>query len=145
MILKWNQFIFEYAHVWEPSLVTPKLKSYKFKDDKGIEITVQFSYYKKGCYELSYYAMKDGVDHVSLLTNSDNPIKLYSTIIKEIIPTFIKDTIEVKEIKIIGVPKEREKDYVSQRTKIYLWQLKKNPILGWTLSSFGNTILLKKS
>ena len=50
----------------------------------------------------------------------------------------------VKTIYFVGLAKEREREYISSRTKMYVRYLTMNPIPGYRLQNAGNSIKLDK-
>jgi hypothetical protein len=80
-------------------------------------------------------------------TYDEVPTNIFSitkTVLGNILPEFIRENEWCQSLIIKGLPKEREKSEVSQRTKTYLRYLTTNPIKGWTLDSYINEIYLDK-
>lgn len=73
-----------------------------------------------------------------------NPYRVLQTVFGEILKDFIKRKSWVKTITLEGLSKDREREYVSQRTKMYVRYLERNPIPGYKLSNYGNRINLTK-
>lgn len=98
-------------------------------------------------YEASYFVFDETKDYydVSKLVNT-NPYNTLKTIFDEIFPDFIKRKSWVKRITMFGLAKETEKHYVTQRTKMYVRYLERNPVPGYKLEYLGSNkiTLIKK-
>jgi hypothetical protein len=118
---------------------------YIFYDDNHNKFLVQFKKTKGNTYTMSYFVWDNSIKNwsVSKLINS-NPWKIVSTIIGKIVINFL----EIKECDKLyfeGLAKENEKEFITQRTKMYLRYLKNNPIPNYNLTNYGNnTITLSK-
>lgn len=126
----------------------PQLVKYFFTDIKGNKYLVEFkntSASKKGVlstvYELLYYVEDNGSFSVSKIVNV-NIFSILKTIFSDILYDFIKKFSWVKQIFFIGLSKDRERDYVSTRTRVYMRYLNMNPIPGFRINQSGNTIQL---
>lgn len=114
---------------------------YTFKDIVGNEYKVSFIK-KEESYELLYFVYDDDSYNVSKIVNV-NPYKTIKTVFGDILKDFIKN-INPVSIIIKGLSKEQEKEYISQRTKVYLRFLNNNKIDGYSIVSYGNIIKLTK-
>jgi hypothetical protein len=84
-------------------------------------------------WELLYYVWDNDKWSVTKLTSKGNTHKVVDLVFGKYLNKFIDEN-NPKEILIEGLPKEKEKEYVSQRTKLYLRYLRKNIPTGWDLS-----------
>lgn len=133
---------------------------YTFSDDKGNGFLVQFKNIHSNAmgnkilgkeYKMSYF-VKDGNDwSVSKLVNS-NPLRIVKTVLGKITTDFLNDKKWCNKLHIEGLSKDNEKDFVSQRTKMYVRYLIQNPIKGFKMetprdinSIYSNTIILKRN
>lgn len=123
---------------------------YSFQDLNGNNYLVQFipvsgdsEMNMSTTWELSWFVMHDGDYTVSKVVNV-NPYKTIKTVLGDIINDFIKRKSWVKVITMEGLSKEQEKDYISQRTKMYVRFLERNPIPGYKMRKYGNRINLIK-
>jgi len=73
-----------------------------------------------------------------------NPYRTLQTVFGDILRDFIKRKSWTKTIMIHGLAKDREREYISQRTKMYVRFLERNPIPGYKLTQYGNRINLTK-
>lgn len=87
-------------------------------------------------WELLYYIW-DGESWSVSKTNQGNIYQILDIIFGKYLNKFIREW-GPKEIIIEGLPKEREKEYVSQRTKAYLRYLKRNIPIGWEIYPKGD-------
>jgi hypothetical protein len=81
---------------------------------------------------------------VSKIVNA-NPYRTLETVLGEILPDFIKRKSWVTTIRIEGLSKDLEKNFISQRTRLYVRYLSRNPIPNFKLETNGNTIKLIKN
>lgn len=133
---------------------------YTFIDDKGNEFLVQFkNVFSKVMdrkilgkeYTMSYF-VKDGENwSVSKIVNS-NPLRIIRTVLGKITNDFVKEKMWCNKLHIEGLSKDNEKNFVNQRTKMYVRFLLQNPIDGFTMSSprdinsiHSNAIILKRN
>lgn len=126
---------------------------YGFFDIDGNEYLVQFKNDAMGpgnlnlgnSYELTYFVWDDEIEDwsISKIVNS-NIFRLMKTIFGEIVTSFLNDNTWVKVLRFEGLLKEKELDFVGQRTKIYVRYLSNNPIDGYKMESYGNMINLIK-
>ena len=95
-------------------------------------------------WELTYFVHNEDHYSVSKLTGV-SPYKICKTVLTDILTDFTKRYSWVKSIHIHGLSKDREKSYISQRTKMYVRHLERNPISGYKLlPNYGNRINLIK-
>lgn len=73
-----------------------------------------------------------------------NPYRTLQTVFGDILRDFIKRKSWDKTIMIHGLAKDREREFISQRTKVYVRFLERNPIPGYKLTQYGNRINLTK-
>lgn len=135
---------------------------YEFEDEElGYMYQVEFKNKSKGPklsdeYEMFYYVFDEDRQEwsVSRLTGA-NIYRVIKTVFGNIlsdfleIPEFIRHSSLHKrriqpcnKLKIIGLSKKLESSYKSQRTKVYLRFLVRNPLPGFRLETFGNHINL---
>jgi len=145
-------FISEGLESYEFDLISddPFLYKYQFFDSVDNKYLVEFNNIpvKKvgdlsNLYELLYYVEDEGSYSVYKVVNV-NPYKTLRTVFGEILNDFTSRCSWGKEIFFVGLAKEREKDYITSRTKIYKRYLDMNPPKGFSVSRAGNTIQLRK-
>ena len=146
------QFLTEEAQSYHFELESddPFMVKYTFNDVVGNKYLVEFknkSVTKTGdlsnVYELLYYVEDEGSYSVSKIVNV-NPYKVLQTVFGDILNDFMKRCSWAKEIFFVGLSKDKEKDYVSSRTRIYKRYLDMNPPSGFSVRQGGNTIKLKR-
>lgn len=134
------------SYQWELTFDTDKQVNYKFNDILGNTYLVSFirNSAKEDSYELTYYVhdKEQGYYSVSRVVNV-NPYKTIQTVLGDILIDFINIRSPYK-ISLEGLSKDRERSYVSQRTKVYLRFLERSPINGYRMENFGNKINLIK-
>ena len=129
-----------------------KVKSYKwfnstqneytFSDDIGNNYIVEFT--KKGNIdevEVKYFVNSSGNRDMNIIVNN-NPYRTLETVLGEILIHYINTNKDINTIHIHGLGKDTEKEYITQRTKLYTRYLKNNPIPGFELYSGTNDIEL---
>jgi len=138
------------SYQWELISDTDTITQYNFYDLVDNKYLVQFKSLPglKGglstSWELTYFVKSDdGSYSVSKLVNV-NPYRTLKTVFGDILNDFIKIKSWVKIISLEGLSKEREREYISQRTKMYVRYLERNPISGYRLSHYNNNISLIK-
>lgn len=138
------------AYNWELISDESNKVKYNFEDLQGNQYLVEFKSLpgiRKGDlstqWELTYYVNSDGNFIVSKVVNV-NPYKVLKTVFDDILNDFIKRKSWVKVITMFGLAKDQEKSYVSQRTRMYVRYLQRNPISGYRMENFGNKINLIK-
>ena len=93
-------------------------------------------------YELLYFVLNDDHYSVSKVVNV-NPYRVLKTVFGDILNDFT-NRFRVKTIYFVGLAKEREREYISSRTKMYVRYLTMNPIPGYRLQNAVNSIKLNK-
>ncbi len=97
-------------------------------------------------YELSYYVYDESnQSYTSTKIVNVNPYRILQTVFGDIINDFIRRKPLVKKITMFGLSKDREKHFISQRTRMYVRYLERNPIPGFTMTNYNNTINLIKN
>lgn len=146
------QFIFESIESYDYQILSenPKLFKYQFFDMAGNKYLVEFKNIPirraddlSNVYELLYYVYDVDSYSVSKVVNV-NPYKVIHTVFDNILNDFIKRCSLVKEIFFVGLAKERERDYVTSRTRIYKRYLDMNPPKNFIVRQTGNLIQLRK-
>lgn len=145
-------FIFENVKSYDFDLVSDEVKlfKYQFEDvvgnkyqveikNKPVDRTGKLSH----VYELTYYVYHDGYYTVSKIVNV-NPYRVLQTVFGEILSDFIKRCPWATNIYFIGLGKDREREFITSRTKIYKRYLDMNPPIGFTINQIGNSIQLVK-
>ena len=124
------------------------LVRYEFTDSNENRYLVQFKNDTIGpktkpmlgkCYELTYYVWDEDVNNwnVNKLVNT-NLYRVLHTVFGVILIDFLEKKPWVHQIRLEGLAKEQEREYVTQRTKAYLRHLKNNPIPNFRVENFGN-------
>jgi hypothetical protein len=122
---------------------------YTFEDDLGNKFLVQFKNITIGKedlskeYTMSYFVWDDNIQDwsVSKLVES-SPWKIVSTVLGDIVNDFLKrKSFLCNKLQFEGLAKENEKNYMTQRTKMYLRYLTNNPISNFKMSNYGNNII----
>lgn len=146
------QFIFESVESYEFSITSdnPKLFKYQFFDMIGNKYLVEFKNIPirgvddlSNVYELLYYVYDNDVYSVSKIVNV-NPYRVIHTVFNNILNDFIKKCPFVEKIFFVGLSKERERNYVTSRTRIYKRYLDMNPPKNFMVRQSGNLIQLIK-
>ena len=127
----------------------PKMVKYSFEDVVGNRYLVEFKnipILRTGdlstTYELLYFVLNDDHYSVSKVVNV-NPYRVLKTVFGDILNDFT-NRFRVKTIYFVGLAKEREREYISSRTKMYVRYLTMNPIPGYRLQNAVNSIKLNK-
>ena len=127
----------------------PKMVKYSFEDIVGNKYLVEFKnipILRTGdlstTYELLYFVLNDDHYSVSKVVNV-NPYRVLKTVFGDILNDFT-NRFRVKTIYFVGLAKEREREYISSRTKMYVRYLTMNPIPGYRLQNAVNSIKLTK-
>ena len=148
------------------SIETYKIKSvdndndflikYYFMDIEENNFMVQFKNDKIGpklnpmlgnSYELTWYVRDDEFNNwsVNKIVNT-NIWRLLHTIFGVILEDFLLKKPWINSIRLEGLAKEQKKEFITQRTKLYLRHLKNNPVNGFRLENFSNNkIILTKN
>lgn len=146
------QFITESVESYDYQLISddPMLVKYSFIDIVGNKYLVEFKNITIGrvgdlsnTYELLYYVESEGSYSVSKIVNV-NPYRILKTVFGDILNDFVIRYSWIKEILFIGLAKEREREYITSRTKMYKRYLDMNPINGFSITQTGNTIKLRR-
>lgn len=127
----------------------PKMVKYSFEDIVGNKYLVEFKnipILRTGdlskTFELLYFVLNDDHYSVSKVVNV-NPYRVLKTVFGDILNDFT-NRFRVKTIYFVGLAKEREREYISSRTKMYVRYLTMNPIPGYRLQNAVNSIKLTK-
>jgi hypothetical protein len=127
-----------------------KMIKYSFEDVVGNRYLVEFKnipILRTGdlstTYELLYFVLNDDHYSVSKVVNV-NPYRVLKTVFGDILNDFTNRFSWVKTIYFVGLAKEREREYISSRTKMYVRYLNMNPVPGYRLQNAGNSIQLIK-
>jgi hypothetical protein len=146
------QFLTEEVQSYSFELISddPLLFKYSFEDVVGNKYLGEFKNIpvrRKGelsnVYELVYFVKDDDYYSVSKIVNV-NPYRVLETVVGGILKDFTKRCSWAKEIYFVVLSKEREKDFISSRTRVYKRYLDMNPPIGFNVSQLGNTIKLRK-
>lgn len=128
----------------------PFLYKYSFQDAAENDYLVEFKNIpvnKVGqlshVYELLYYVEDEGQYSVYKIVNV-NPYSVMKTVFGEILNDFINRCHFAKEIYFVGLAKDKEKSYVTSRTRIYKRYLDMNPPEGFSVRQGGNAIQLRR-
>lgn len=129
----------------------PILVKYSFVDAVNNSYLVEFknksnvrSNQPSNTYELSYFVKSDDFYSVSKIVNV-NPYRILKTVFTDILNDFIKRFNLTKKIYFIGLSKDRERDYISSRTKMYKRYLDMNTPSRFKVSQNGNKIELNRT
>jgi hypothetical protein len=140
------------SYQWEFIEDTDKRIRYSFIDMNDNKYLVEFKNIPSGRkrdlgtqYELCYYVYdEDKQDYnVSKVVNV-NPYRTLQTVFGNILNDFIERKSWVKKISLQGLSKDQEGHYISQRTRMYARYLERNPVTGYKMVTYNNTINLIK-
>jgi hypothetical protein len=138
------------SYLFELKSDNPKMVKYSFEDAVGNRYLVEFKnipILRTGdlstTYELLYFVLNDDHYSVSKVVNV-NPYRVLKTVFGDILNDFTNRFSWIKNIYFVGLAKEREREYISSRTKMYVRYLTMNPIPGYRLQNAGNSIKLTK-
>lgn len=134
------------------------ITKYYFTDIENNQYLVQFKNDKIGpkskpmvgnSYELCYYVWDEDIEdwNVNKIVNA-NVWSVLHTIFGDILNDFIRKRPWISYIRLEGLAKEVEKDFITQRTKLYLRHFRNNPSPYWRLEYFGGnkiTLLINKN
>ena len=147
---KFNILIREFVETYDIKSISGDefVVKYQFTDIENNRYLVQFKNDTVGTkknpilgnsYELTYYVWDDEVGdwNVNKIVNS-NVWRVLHTIFGVVLEDFILKHSWVNSIRLEGLAKEREKEFITQRTKLYLRHLKNNPINGFRIENWGN-------
>lgn len=128
----------------------PFLYKYSFQDAVGNEYLVEFKNIPvnkvgqlSNVYELLYYVEDDGQYSVYKIVNV-NPYSVMKTVFGDILNDFTNRCQWIKQIYFVGLAKDKEKNYVTSRTRIYKRYLDMNPPEGFSVRQSGNAIQLRR-
>ena len=122
---------------------------YTFEDQNSNKFLVQFKNITTGRntlskhYTMSYFVWDNDINDwsVSKLIES-NPLRIVDTVLGTILNEFVKSkSFLCNKIQFEGLAKKNEKDYMTQRTKMYLRYLQKNPIPNFKMTNYGNNTI----
>lgn len=122
---------------------------YTFQDDKQNKFLVQFKNLKKSKnilgkeYTMSYFVWDNDINNWSVkkLVES-SPYRIVSTVLGTILNDFVQRKYYLcYRVQFEGLAKENEKDFQTQRTKMYLRYLQNNPVPDFKLINYGNNII----
>jgi len=151
-LYKFMDFISEGLESYQFELLSdnPFLYKYQFFDSADNKYLVEFKNIpvkKEGdlsnLYELLYYVEDEGSFTVYKVVNV-NPYKTLKVVFGDILNDFISRCNWAKEIFFVELAKEKEKDYITSRTKIYKRYLDMNTPKGFSVSRAGNSIQLRR-
>lgn len=146
------QIIIESVTPYQFDLVSddPFLVKYTFEDMEGNKYLVEFKNIPllktndlSTTFELLYFVLNDDHYSVTKIVNV-NPYRVLKTVFGDIMNDFINRFSWAKTIYFVGLSKDRERDYISSRTKMYVRYLTMNPVPGYRLQNAGNSIRLNK-
>jgi hypothetical protein len=146
------QFLTEEVQSYSFELVSDdsSLFKYSFEDVVGNKYLVEFKNIPvrrpgelSNVYELLYFVEDKGSFSVSKIVNV-NPYRVLQTVFGDILNDFSKRCSWAKEIYFIGLSKDKEKEFISSRTRVYKRYLDMNPPVGFNVIQLGNTIKLRK-
>jgi hypothetical protein len=149
-LLSIYDLLLESVESYEFQLVSddPMLFKYSFIDVVGNKYLVELKNIpvaKAGVlsnvYELLYFVEDKGEYSVSKIVNV-NPYRVLQTVFGDILNDFINRCSWSKNIYFVGLSKDREKDYISSRTRVYKRYLDMNPVPGFKVQQVGNSIQL---
>jgi len=122
---------------------------YTFEDHGGNKFLVQFKNITIGKdtlskeYTMSYFVWDNDINDwsVSKLIES-KPLRIVDTVLGTILNDFVKrKSFLCNKIQFEGLAKENEKEYMTQRTKMYLRYLQRNPIPNFKMTNYGNNTI----
>jgi hypothetical protein len=114
---------------------------YHIQDHLGNKFKVEFIKDDEQSVELKYYYYDGNNWSVDKLVGT-NPFKIVSTIFGDILQDFIKNNKWCNEVYINGLAKESEKEFITQRTKMYLRYLNNNKPVGFDIDRTDNDIIV---
>ena len=122
---------------------------YTFNDNKGNRFLVQFKNIIIGKntlskeYTMSYFVWDSEINNwsVSKLISS-SPYKIVSMVLGKILNDFVvRKSFLCNKVQFEGLAKENERDYMTQRTKMYLRYLGNNPVPNFKMTNYGNNTI----
>ena len=125
---------------------------YTFEDHSGNKFLVQFKNITIGKntlgkeYTMSYFVWDNDINDwsVSKLIES-KPLRIVDTVLGTILNDFVKrKSFLCNKVQFEGLAKENERDYMTQRTKMYLRYLTNNPVPNFKMTNYGNKFILTR-
>jgi hypothetical protein len=122
---------------------------YQFEDNIGNKFLVQFKNITLGKnilskeYTMSYFVWDKDINNwsVTKLAKS-SPYKIVATVLGNILNDFLsRKSYLCNKVQFEGLAKENEKEFQTQRTKMYLRYLENNPIPNFRMTNYGNNII----
>jgi hypothetical protein len=122
---------------------------YTFEDGSQNRFLVQFKNITLGKnilskeYTMSYFVWDSTINNwsVTKLAKS-SPYKITSTVLGTILNDFlIRKSFICNKVQFEGLAKENEREFQTQRTKMYLRYLENNPISNFKMTNYGNNII----
>lgn len=123
---------------------------YEFVDLLDNRFLVQFKNITRGNkltkeYTFSYFVWDQDIENWSVTKEvGSNPFRIVKTVLGYILNDFTNRKLWCSRIYFEGLSSEREREYVSRRSKMYLRFLEKNPLNGWSMSNYGNKFILTR-
>jgi hypothetical protein len=97
---------------------------------------------------MSYFVWDKNINNWSVSkVAGTNPWRVVSTVLGKIMDYFLnKKSFLCNEVQFEGLAKENEREFITQRTKMYLRYLTQNPKTGFEFTNWGNnTITIKRN
>ena len=122
---------------------------YQFEDNIGNKFLVQFKNVTLGKnilskeYTMSYFVWDKDINNwsVTKLAKS-SPYKIVATVLGNILNDFLsRKSYLCNKVQFEGLAKENEKEFQTQRTKMYLRYLENNPVPNFKMTNYGNNII----
>ncbi len=122
---------------------------YTFEDGVQNKFLVQFKNITVGKntlskqYTMSYFVWDESINNwsVTKLAKS-SPYKITATVLGTILNDFLnRKSFLCNTLQFEGLAKENEKEFQTQRTKMYLRYLENNPIPNFRITNYGNNII----
>lgn len=145
-IFNYIDFVNESVQTYSWNLISSDKKNwiYEFTDSNGYEYRVENRIKGKVADNEWYVKDKNGNWNVTEVTNAGNIHKIIHTIYGEILPHLMNNNKDINKVTITGVGKTIEKDYVTQRTKVYYRFLKNNLNDKFNIDLIGNKIFVTR-
>lgn len=122
-------------------------QEYGFSDENRNNYIVEFMKKSPASkdVELKYFVVnEDGFKDMKKIVNV-NVFRTLETVFGEILKDYLNKNKWVNTIIIQGLGKDLEKEYITQRTKMYTRYLQRNPIPGYKMENNENIITLIKN
>ena len=124
---------------------------YTFEDDLGNRFLVQFKNILAGDkrlskeYNISYFVWDEDIQNWSVYkTVKSNPYRIIRTVLSDILSDFTNRKLWCNRISFEGLSKETQREFTSQRTKLYSRFLEINPLPGFKMTNYGNKFILTR-